>query len=107
MQTQNDDTIQTLLDEHERVVVLFGASWCAPCKRFKPTFEKLAAENSDVTFAYCDVDETEQLAMDLEIKSVPTVVSFFSGIEDETVVGANIDKVKVLLEKLRARVKRS
>jgi len=105
MITRNDEDIEQLLDENTRVIVLFGATWCGPCKTFKPKFQTVSLENPDIVFAYCDVEETRDLSTDLNVQSVPTVISFFDGIEDETVVGANIDKVKDLVNKLRARVK--
>lgn len=105
MITRNDEDIDQLLDENTRVIVLFGATWCGPCKTFKPKFQTVSLENPDIVFAYCDVEETRDTATDLNVQSVPTVISFFDGIEDETVVGANIDKVKDLVNKLRARVK--
>ncbi len=105
MITKTDEDIEQLLDENNRVIVMFGASWCGPCKTFKPKYQTISLENSDIVFAYCDVDDTRDLATDLNIQSVPTVVSFFDGIEDETVTGPTVDKVKDLVNKLRTRVK--
>lgn len=105
MLTRNDTDIEQLLDENMHVIVMFGASWCGPCKTFKPKFQNISLENSDIVFAYCDVDDTRDTATDLNIQSVPTVVSFFDGIELETVTGPTVDKVKDLVNKLRARVK--
>lgn len=105
MITRNDSDIDQLLDENNRVIVMFGAAWCGPCKTFKPKYQTISLSNSDIVFAYCDVDDTRDTATDLNIQSVPTVVSFFDGIEFETVTGPTVDKVKVLVENLRTRVK--
>jgi thioredoxin 1 len=105
MNTHNDTDIQQILDEHPRVVVMFGATWCGPCKTFKPKFQAISKENADIVFTYCDVEETSELAADLEIQSVPTVVGFFNGIEEASVVGPTVDRVKELVENLRTRVK--
>ena len=101
MITKTDDDIEQLLDENARVIVMFGASWCGPCKTLKPKFQDISLTNADIVFAYCDVDDTRDTAVDLGIQSVPTVVSFFEGIELETVTGPTADKVKVLVQKLR------
>ena len=103
MITKTDDDIEQLLDENVRVIVMFGATWCGPCKTLKPKFQDISLSNSDIVFAYCDVDDTRDTAVDLGIQSVPTVVSFFNGIVDETLVGPTADKVKALVQKLREK----
>jgi len=105
MITKNNTDIQQLLDDNSRVLVMFGATWCGPCKTFKPKFQNISLENPDIVFAYCDVEDTSELASELEIQSVPTVVGFFDGIEEASVVGPSVDRVKELVEKLRTRVK--
>jgi thioredoxin 1 len=103
MITRNDSDVQQLLDENQRVIIMFSASWCGPCKTFKPKFQNISLENPDVVFAYCDIEETNALATELEIQSVPTVVGFFNGIEEASVVGPSVDRVKELVEKLRSK----
>jgi thiol-disulfide isomerase/thioredoxin len=45
------------------VVLTFGASWCAPCRRELPAYEKLAAQykkdGDDVVFVAINVDEDQ------------------------------------------------
>ena len=103
MITKTDDDIGELLDENTRVIILFGATWCGPCKTFKPKYQTISLENPDIVFAYCDIEETNALATELEIQSVPTVVGFFDGIEEASVVGPLVDRVKALVEKLRSK----
>lgn len=103
MITKTDEDIDQLLDENTRVIVMFGASWCGPCKTFKPKYQTISLENPDIVFAYCDIDDTRDTVTDLSIQSVPTVVSFFDGIEVESVTGPTVDKVKALVEKLRLK----
>jgi thioredoxin-like negative regulator of GroEL len=103
MLNRNDGDIQELIDSNSCVAVMFGASWCGPCKAFKPKFQSISEENEDIVFAYCDVDETSALAAELEIQSVPTVVGFFEGVEEASVVGPSVDRVKELVEKIRKR----
>ena len=103
MITKTDDDIGELLDENTRVIIMFGATWCGPCKTFKPKFQTISLENPDIVFAYCDIEETNALATELEIQSVPTVVGFFDGIEEASVVGPSVDRVKALVEKMRSK----
>ena len=103
MITKTDDDIGELLDENTRVIIMFSASWCGPCKTFKPKFQNISLENPDIVFAYCDIEETNELATELEIQSLPTAVGFFDGIEEASVVGPSVERVKELIEKLRSK----
>ena len=42
MITKTDDDIGELLDENTRVIILFGATWCGPCKTFKPKYQTIS-----------------------------------------------------------------
>ena len=55
----------------------FTASWCGPCKFFKPTIQELKDEGENIDII--DIDENQSLASDYEIMSVPTLVFERSG----------------------------
>ncbi len=57
-------------------VIKMSASWCVPCRAYKPTFEKVSKmdEFGDVEFEELDVDENEELAQKYGIRSVPTTL---------------------------------
>ena len=50
----------------------FSATWCGPCKAFKPIMEEIASDGHFVEFI--DVDKEENKAVQYGIRSVPTVV---------------------------------
>jgi len=59
--------------------VVFLASWCPFCQRFRPLFE-VAAKQNTVPWAIADVSEDENELWDVfNIKVVPTVVVFKNG----------------------------
>ena len=50
----------------------FSATWCGPCKQFKPIMEELASEGYNIEFI--DGDENKEEAMKYNIRSVPTTI---------------------------------
>ena len=50
----------------------FSATWCGPCKVFKPVMNEIAGEGHSVQFV--DIDKQQDLAQQYNVRSVPTVV---------------------------------
>lgn len=72
------------------VVVDFWAPWCMPCKMLAPTVEKIAEEmKGKVTVAKCNVDDSPELATDISVLNIPTLVIFKGGEEVARMVGVN------------------
>ena len=74
----------------------FSATWCGPCKTFKPVMNEIAGEGHSVQFI--DIDLQQDLAAKYNVRSVPTVVIEESGIEVDRFIGS-IPK-QMILEKL-------
>ncbi len=50
----------------------FSATWCGPCKAFKPIMNEIANEGYSVEFI--DVDQSQELAAKYGVRSVPTTI---------------------------------
>jgi thioredoxin 1 len=74
----------------------FSATWCGPCKSFKPVMNEIAGEGHSVQFI--DIDQSQDLAAKYNVRSVPTTVIEDNGIEVDRFVGS-IPK-QMVLEKL-------
>jgi thioredoxin 2 len=75
---------------------MFSASWCGPCQRTKPAFLDFKEQSKDnFQCEIIDVDESEILAHQYGIRSVPTFVLIKEGKEvARTSGGMTADKIK-------------
>ena len=88
------DNFLEIIKDEKLVIVDFTATWCGPCKRISPEFEKLALEHTDCVFKKVDVDEGVEIAEHCNITSMPTfhfykndkLLHSFSGSNLETLI---------------------
>ena len=62
------------------VIVDFWAPWCEPCKQITPILEQLTKQyQGKVKLVKVNIDDNQQLAQQLNIQSIPTVMAFYEG----------------------------
>ena len=84
------------------LVIDFWATLCGPCCMIAPIVAQLAEEyDGKVVIGKCDVEECEDIAVDLGIRNVPTLIFFKGGeIVDKMVGAANKAKIQEKIEGL-------
>lgn len=63
----------------------YTATWCGPCKTFKPIILELVSEGYNITLH--DVDVERDFAESNNVQSVPTLVISENGEEVDRLVG--------------------
>ena len=71
----------------------FSATWCGPCRTFKPVMNEIAGEGYSVQFI--DIDQSPNLQQKYNVRSVPTTVIEENGVEVNRIVGA-VSKQQIL-----------
>jgi thiol-disulfide isomerase/thioredoxin len=86
--------------------VFIGASWCAPCKKTYPLFERVCSAEG-LEWDYVDVETYDSRASD--VRSVPTIRVYaaddpYGDVLAEHRGGATAEEISALLERGRALV---
>jgi thioredoxin 1 len=71
--------LQETLAANEYLLVVFYAEWCAPCRSFLETLDRLAVQHVDVQFSLVDVERQPELAAAFQVHSVPKIAVLRSG----------------------------
>ncbi len=71
------------------VLVDFWAAWCGPCRVVGPILEEIASEkDGKLKIAKVNIDENNQMAAQLGISSIPTMILYKNGQPVEKIIGA-------------------
>ncbi len=73
-------TFQEIIDQDKPVLVDFFATWCGPCKMQSPIIDEVKQHvGESATVIKIDIDQNQQLASQLQVRSVPTLMIFKKG----------------------------
>ena len=99
----NNETFSSeVLEQSKLVLVDFWAEWCGPCKKIAPTLEELADKYSEnLSVCKVDVDSNRELALQYNVRSIPSLMVFKNGEMVDSLIGA------VSLEELEDLVTRN
>ena len=97
----NDANYKELLESGMPVVIDFWAPWCGPCRMVGPVISELASQyDGKVVIGKCNVDDEEDIAAELGVRSIPTILFYKNGEVVDKFVGAA--PKAVLEEKIKA-----
>lgn len=91
MEVNAGDFYQNVVEaSHKKVIVVdFWADWCAPCKVLGPLLDKVVATfGGRVILAKVNIEQNQELAVQYQVQSIPSVKIFSKGDVVEEFVGA-------------------
>jgi thioredoxin 1 len=93
-----------VLESDIPVMVDFWAEWCVPCRMIAPIVERLAQRYAGrLKVVKLDVDANQDLAIQYQVMSIPTLLFFKNGQPVDRIIGAVgdqaiIQKIEELLQ---------
>ncbi|KAG8690242.1 hypothetical protein FRC08_010591 [Ceratobasidium sp. 394] len=100
------EEFRTIINSGKIIVVDFWAPWCGPCRLMSPVFEKLAKEealNQGVEYYKVDIEERQDIAGELGVRSIPAFMTFQNGAKVEDILGARPDALVGLVANARTK----
>ena len=87
---------EEVLKTDKKVLVDFYADWCGPCKMMSPIIDEIAKElEGNVKVGKVNVDNNQELAIQYDVMSIPTIMVFENGKSIKTFIGVT-DKQEIL-----------
>lgn len=76
MKQINESELNELQSQNKKILLEIYTSWCPSCKVLLPRLENMESNYSEVVFAKMNAEENTEYAMNLGIRSVPTVIVY-------------------------------
>lgn len=90
-----DNFIEEVFQSDKTVLIDFYADWCGPCKKLSPIVSEIADERDDIKVVKVNVDQEQDVAIDFQVMSIPTLVVLKEGKVTNRAVGL-IEKEEIL-----------
>jgi thiol-disulfide isomerase/thioredoxin len=112
------DAVQNFIEQNQKSILYFTATWCPPCKHIKPIYEQLSIQYNKIEeddddkekktkqkkkkihFGLIDVDENNASSAHYRISAVPTFILFHQNHEINRLSGADSNQLNALLQNL-------
>lgn len=89
VQVNADNFNAEVKDSKTPVIVDFWAPWCGPCQQLGPVFEELSKDyEGKLKFVKVNVDENQEIAGEVGVQGIPTLLVLSKGEEIDRLVGA-------------------
>ena len=66
-------------------LLYFTATWCGPCKKFRPVMESLS---SQINIQFIDIDSNSSMAQKYGVINIPTTILVKDGVEVSRFTGS-------------------
>lgn len=94
------DNLQEVLNQNQKVLVQFGATWCGNCRLLKPKVKRLAEANPGIQFIYVDAEKFPESRKLAEVSNLPTFAIYNQGTFVKQVVTSKEEHLKEITNEI-------
>ena len=95
-----EDNLSEILNQNQKVLVQFGATWCGNCRLLKPKVKRLAEANPEIQFIYVDAEKFPESRKLAEVTNLPTFAIYNEGNLVNQVVTSKEEHLKELCHEI-------
>ncbi|UCS94710.1 thioredoxin family protein [Echinicola marina] len=100
LQELEQDNLQEVVSQNEKVIVQYGATWCGNCRIMKPKMKRLSGSYEGITFLYVDAEKLPESRKLAEVTNLPTFATFKDGkLVNQTQTNKE-DNLKALIDEI-------
>lgn len=70
---------EEVVNSDKLVLLDFWAGWCVPCQMVAPVLDEIAKEHPEIKVGKVNVDEEQELAVQFQVMSIPTLLVMKNG----------------------------
>lgn len=96
----NQDNLEQIVADNQKVVVQYSAGWCGNCRIMKPKFKRMASEHEDMTFVIADAEKFPNSRKLATVDNLPTFAIFQNGEKVNQTQTNKADVLKSLVEEI-------
>ncbi|SHN20855.1 Thioredoxin [Cyclobacterium lianum] len=100
LQELESDNLAHIIQENEKVVVQYGATWCGNCRIMKPKMKRLSKSFEDITFLYVDAEKLPESRKLAQVNNLPTFAVFRNGSVVNQVQTNKEEVLKTLIDEI-------
>ena len=103
----NDEEEFAQLIKNSQLTIVEFFTWCPPCIKMLPIYERFSKIYTDIQFIQLDVDKFEDLSINADINYMPSYVIYVSGkMTSQRVTGTDSTALRNLIESI-SNIKRN